>query len=194
MNVEQLKAKLEAGEITQEQYDQQVAELNNNKGIDEADSNKGLSLEEVQKMIQSEVDKVRTKYVNEKKELEKKYDDLRQKDMSKEDLLKEKETSLRDYELRLKKKELDFETVRHLEEQGLPTKLLPFLNGDDIEARKEQLASLTGLIDEFVTKKTEEKFKSQGREHQQSQGESTPDLSKMSVYDRVMYQMQNLNN
>lgn len=197
MTVEELKALLEKGEISQSEYDQKVAELQaqgsdpNDKKDDkkqDIDLEQILKSDALQKMIQSEVDKVRTKYVSEKKDLEKQLEELRQKDLSKEDLLKLKETNLRDFESKLKRKELDFDTVRLLEEKQLPTSILSFLPGDSIEERTEHLTKLTSIIDDFTTQKAESRFKSQGRDFEQGNKQSgSTDFQKMNPDEQISF-------
>ncbi|MGF9893312.1 DUF4355 domain-containing protein [Priestia megaterium] len=197
MTVEELKALLDEGKLSQEEYDQKVAELQG-QGSDPNDTKdtkkQDIDLEQIlksdalQKMIQSEVDKVRTKYVTEKKDLEKQLDELRQKDLSKEDLLKLKENNLRDFETKLKRKELDFDTVKLLEEKQLPTAILSYIPGDSIEERTEHLTKLTSIIDDFTTAKAESRFKSQSRDFQQgNQQNGSTDFKKMNPDEQIAF-------
>jgi len=152
------------------EFDQKKKEI---EGGSEKDFNieDFLNSEDFKKIIQSEVDKVRTKHTQEKKDLETQLDELRKTNMSKEDILKEKEKSLQDYEYQLKKQKLEFETVKILEEKKLPSTMSKFVSGDDIESIKESVDSLHNYINEVSSQKSEEKFKEQGREYEKGNNE-----------------------
>ena len=201
MNKEQLKALLDAGNITQEEYDTKIKELGDegdDKGGDEKKDE--FNLDELlkdpafQKVIQSEVDKVRTKYSSEKKDLEKELNELRTKNMSKEEILEEKERSLKEFEAKVKRQELDFETYKLLSEKKVDNKFFDFVKGDTVEERKESLDKLIGILDEQSSQKAEQKFKSQGREFKES-GESGDDKKweEMTIDERIAFAETNPN-
>jgi len=195
MTKEELKALLDAGTITQAEYDTKLAELENkgdNKGGDQIDLETILQNAEFQKLIQSEVDKVRTKYSTEKKDLEKELNDLRTKNMSKEDILKQKEETLKEYEARVKKQELDFETYKLLSEKKVDNKFFNFVKGDTVEERKESLEQLIAILDEQAAAKAEEKFKSQGRDFQQNnQQQGDKKWDEMTIDERIKFAEEN---
>lgn len=145
------------------------------------DINSILESPDFKKVIQAEVDRVRTKYSQEKKELEKQLQESRQKSMSKEELLAEKERTLAEFEAKVKKQSLDFETVKVLEEKKVSTKLLDFLKGDTIEERTQQLETLLSLIDAEASEKTKETFNSQGRDVKKTKDDQ-PVIKKYSEY------------
>jgi hypothetical protein len=188
MNLEELKAMLERGEITQEEFDQKVAELDD-KGSKEKDFDiqSILQSEDFQKLIQSEVDKVRTKYSQEKKDLEKKLTEARQKNMTKDELIAERERALQESEIRQQKRELDFETINLLNEKKLPPTLLNFVSGDDLDTRKSNLENLIGIMDEFTSLKAEEKFKSQSRDLGKGNPGQGKSFNEMTVDEKIAY-------
>lgn len=194
MNLEQLNAALASGEITQAEYDAKVANLNN-EGGDKGGDNKGefdlskfMENEDFKKLIQSEVDKVRTKYSTDKKNMEKELNDLRTKNMTKEEILLEKENSLKEFEAQIKKQDLDFQTYKLLSEKKVDNKFFDYVKGDTVEERKESLDRLILLLDEQAALKAEAKFKSQGRDHNDSNDDNKDKKwEDMSIDEKIKF-------
>lgn len=168
MDLEQLKAKLKAGEITKEEFDAKVKELglseDNSKEKDEKEEkeeNKSLSEEEIKKLIQSAEDRVRGEYSKKLKDIQAKYDELRNEKLSDEEKLQLKEQELEEKTRAFEKQKLDFEFTRHLASEKLPIELNNFVPGSDIEKKKENLTTLKKIIDSFVEERVKEKFSSQ---------------------------------
>ena len=110
-----------------------------------------IAEEEVQKKIQSEADKVRSKYAKELKEMQDKLKAIEDAKLTEEEKLikekAEKEKLLAEREAQLLKKELDFDSLALLAENNLDKSFLNFLTGQTIDERKEQLNVLKGHID-----------------------------------------------
>lgn len=144
---------------------------------------KPLTLEEVQKLIQSETDKVRTKYVNELKALE----------SEKEALLKEKmsEKEKADFELQKKAKEIE-ERENLLNKQTLSLKKLnllkdntslldleEFISGDNEDQLKENMQKLKTKFEVAVQKEVEKRFKENGRDVTQNNNNSLDTITSL---------------
>lgn len=180
MNLEQLKQQLEAGQITQEQYDAAVKELENNT----QQQTKSITEDDIQKMIQSATDKVRTEYSQKLKDLSTQYDTLKNEKLTDEEKLTLKEQQLAEQTRAFEQQKLDFEFVNHLSEAKLPAKLNSFIPGSDIEKKKENLTSLMEMINEFVEVKVKEKFGSQSHNPEKG-GEKKYDFGKMTIDEKI---------
>lgn len=187
MNKEELLKLLEAGTITQEEFDAKLDELENKDkdNKQELDLNNVMNSPEFQRLIQSEIDKVRTKYTNEKKDLEKRLNDERTKTMSKEEILQEKINEVERMKAEINRRELDFETIKLLEEKKIPSSFSKFISGDDLDSRKANLENLHTLVEEITAQKSEEKFKSQGRDFETGDTNQTKSWADMSLEERL---------
>lgn len=194
--MDELKQLLAEGKITQAEYDQKVAELQaqgsteGSTNTPDFDISKILESDALKKLIQSETDKVRQKYATEKKELEKKVDEYRQANMTKEEVLAEKERNIAEFEAKVKRQALDFETVKILETQKLPTSLLTHISGGSIEERTENLSALVSIMDAYAQTKLTEKFGTQNHSFVEGKGSKT-DVSKMSISEQIKYYTEN---
>lgn len=106
---------------------------------------KNLSLEEINKIIQSESDKVRTKYCNKIKVL-----------------TKEKEQSineLKSHKERLKNNELRMKAIFLLVEHQLPLEFIDFVTSENEESIYERVISLRKYIDKTIKSKMNEVFR-----------------------------------
>lgn len=200
MNLQELLKQLAAGEITQEQFDSKVEELGltedyskhkeeEEKKSKEEEEKKGLSEEEVQKMIQAAEDRIRTKYVQEKKDLEKKYDELKNQNLTAEEKLKLREDEMKEKEMAFERKELDFQTLSMLSKKKLGDEFLPFVSGSTIEERTKNLDGLLGIIDTHVETRLKKEFESQSREI--DKGNSNVDFNKMTIDEQIKYLSEN---
>lgn len=193
--MDELKQLLAEGKITQAEYDQKVAELQAQGSTEgsktpEFDINAILESDALKKLIQSETDKVRQKYAAEKKDLEKKVDEYRQANMSKEEILAEKERNLAEFADKVKRQELDFQTVKLLEEKKLPTNLLGHVHGGSLEERTNNLSALVDIMDAYAQTKLTEKFGTQNHSFVEGKGSKT-DVSKMSISEQIKYYTEN---
>lgn len=193
--MDELKQLLAEGKITQAEYDQKVAELQAQGSTEgsktpEFDINAILESDALKKLIQSETDKVRQKYAAEKKDLEKKVDEYRQANMSKEEILAEKERNLAEFADKVKRQELDFQTVKLLEEKKLPSNLLGHVHGGSLEERTQNLSALVDIMDAYAQTKLTEKFGTQNHSFVEGKGSKT-DVSKMSISEQIKYYTEN---
>lgn len=170
MNLEELKAKLNANEITQEEYDQKVKELEGNKNTDISEEMK----EYIAKLIQSETDKVRTKYT---KELTEKDDKIKKMEADLKQSLSAKD--LAEYENKQEKEKFEkeraefyaeqnkFKATQLLNKYGLIDEELSFLDlviADTVENMELRCQKLKKHIDDNVKRQVDERFKSSGRD------------------------------
>lgn len=182
MNLEELKRQLEAKEITQEEYDQKAKEFEGNKGTDISDEMK----EYIAKLIQSETDKVRTKYA---KELTEKDDKIKKMEADLKQSLSAKD--LAEYESKQEKEKFEkeraefyanknkFEGTQLLNKYGLLNEELDFLeflvSAETVEEMDLRCQKLKKHIDNNVKKQVDERFKTNGRDISGSGGASAKD-------------------
>lgn len=178
MNLEELKAKLDAKEITQEDYDAKVKELEGNKNTDISDEMKDY----IAKQIQSATDKVRTEYV---KKLTEKDDEIKRLEEEKKKGLSAKD--LAEYESKQAKEQFEkeralfladknkFEATKLINKYGLIDEELSFLDlvmADTVEEMELRCQKLKKSIDSNVKKQVDERFKTNGRDINGSGGAS----------------------
>ncbi|MGF2618490.1 DUF4355 domain-containing protein [Rossellomorea vietnamensis] len=193
MTIEQLKQMLENGEITQAEFDKKVAEITDNKDKDkekdqEIDLEKLMAdekfQEQINKMIQSSNDKIRTEYSQKLKDITDKYDTLKTEKMTDEEKLSLKQQEFEEQQRAFEKQRLNFEFVNHLSDQKLPTKLNDFVPGSDLEKKKENLEGLMAIVNEFVEVKVQEKFGSQRHDFEPG-GDKKVDFKTMSIDEKI---------
>lgn len=98
---------------------------------------------ELEKYIQSETDKVRTKYSQEKKALEEELLKYKPKDKTDaEKALEAKIKELQDKENALLQKEREYKLQETLQANNLPKELAKYLNGDDIETISKEVGAI----------------------------------------------------
>lgn len=181
MNLEELKKQLEAKEITQEEYDQKVKELEGKKNTDISDEMK----EYIAKQIQSATDKVRTEYV---KKLNEKDDEIKRLEEEKKKGLSAKE--LAEYENKQAQEQFEkeraqfladknkFEATKLLTKHNLIDENFSFLDlvmADTVEEMELRCQKLKKSIDDNVKKQVDERFKTNGRDINGSGGASVKD-------------------
>lgn len=157
-------------------------------GAESKDTAKPLTLEDVQKMIQSETDRVRGEYSKKLKDKEKQLEDLRMSTMTEEERIAEEQKQLQDNlsqrEAELKHKELTLDTIDLLKENDLPLETRNFLIGKDIESTKKNVESFKKMFSSALEEAVTERFKKSGKEHTTSSGKGTrytqEDLARMS--------------
>lgn len=149
--------------------------------------------EELAKLIQSETDKVRTKYSTEMKKLQDQLTQLQLQSMNStqkaEFELKQKTDELAKKEAELNKKMLDLDTKELISSKGLKPELAVLLTADTIEGRKAQLEVLVKTMNLEVK---EEIIKKIGNEPGSSNVKNDTkgyDWNKMSYAEKVeLYQ------
>ncbi len=189
MTIEQLKQKLADGELTQEQYQAELKNLLENESItqeehdaatnydggDGGDGNRsnpdeggngGLTQEQVEKMIQSATDKIRTEKSQELKEKQKEIDELKKEKMTEEQRAeyerKQWEQEKAEKEKELQQREVALHTVDKLQEKQIPLKFKDFLAGESVEKTDENIESFGKVFQEELSKAVDERFKQQG--------------------------------
>lgn len=151
--------------------------------------------EELAKLIQSETDKVRTKYSTEMKKLQDQLTQLQLQNMNStqkaEFELKQKTDELAKKEAELNKKMLDLDTKELVSSKGLKPELAILLTADTIEGRKAQLEVLVKTMNLEVK---EEIIKKVGQDDPQQSNVKNDeakgyDWNKMSYAEKVeLYQ------
>lgn len=121
--------------------------MENTEVKETVEQTKTYTKEDVEKIIQSESDKVRTKYNKQIKALEEELQTLRPITPSKEEIaLKERIEALNKKEKALNKKELEFRVMENLENKGLNKQLVKYLNiqgaDEDLETYLEEFAEV----------------------------------------------------
>ena len=98
---------------------------------------------ELEKYVQGEGDKIRTKYSTEKKALEDELLKYKPKNKSEQELELEKKTKeLQDKENALLQKEREYKLQETLANNNLPKELAKYLNGDDVETIGKEIGSI----------------------------------------------------
>lgn len=127
-----------------------------------------LTLEQVQKMIQSETDKVRTEYSKKLKALEREKEELEKAKMTEEEKakyeLEKYQKELAEKEKAIALKELTIITGDLLKENGLPFEFRDFLIGTDEEDTKLKISLFKKEWDKAIKAEVEDRFKASGRE------------------------------
>lgn len=129
---------------------------------------KPLTIEDVQKMIQSETDKVRTEYSKKLKDKDKELESIKVEKMTEEEKkAHEIEMTLQE-NAKLKADLLKASTVSKLASVTLPFEFAEFINGSNEEEVTVQVNNLKLLFDKAVTEKAKEVFNGKGTEHKQT--------------------------
>lgn len=124
---------------------------------------------DVEKLIQSATDRVRTEYSKQFKEQQKVIDELRQSTMTEAQIRKLKETQLGEREAMLQKKELELLAVDVLKENDLPLNLREFVVGKDADETKARATALKNEFQKAVEAAVQERFKQSGRDPKKSE-------------------------
>ena len=183
MNIEKLKALLEAGSITQEEFDAMVEALGVTDPAPTADPDPApaadpepapaFDMETIEKIVQSRVDKLMAPERKKSAETEKKYKAL-QKQLMTADEIKQAEIAEREQALAAREKELQDRLNREyaqkaLREAGLDDgsenafALVDFVMGEDEAAIDEKVKSFKELFNKAVKTEVDKRFKENGR-------------------------------
>ncbi len=133
-----------------------------------------LTKEEVEKMIQSATDKVRTEYSKKLKDKDKELEDAKKSKMTEQEKaeyeLNKLKESLSQKERDLLTKELTLETIDLLKENELPLEAKDFLMGQDSESTKKNVEAFKSMFNSAVEAIVNERFKSSGKNHESGDG------------------------
>ena len=134
---------------------------------DKQDQDKPLTMEDVQRMFQSETDKVRTEYSRKLKEAQAELERLKAEKMTEEEKAKYEQEKLQkelqEKEQALLQRELNLLAVDLLTEAKMPLEFKEFVVGVDEEATKAKVATLKKLWTDALEKAVQERFKEKGR-------------------------------
>lgn len=144
-------------------------EDNGTKVEDTKQDEKPLTLADVQKMIQSETDKVRGEYSKKLKDKEKELEDIRVSSMSEEekkaDEIKKAKDALDKERAELTLAKLTLETVDLLKANNLPLDAKDFLIGKDSDSTKANIEAFKTMFASALESAVQERFKQTGKEH-----------------------------
>ena len=182
MNLEELKALLESGKITQEQYDAMLKALGLEEGKTDPPTDPPADDAEklMEKKIQSAVDRAVHKYANENKGLKEELEKLRKEKLTAAELKaledEEKEKNLADREAAVKAAENKLYAVKAIKKAGLDDgsetalDILALVNAGDTESIDTNIKALKALVDKLVKAEVEKTFKGNGRQPEKGAG------------------------
>lgn len=181
MNLEKLKALLESGAITQEEYDtmaKAIAEPTEPEPTEPEPTEpepaaESITMEQIERIVQSRVDKLMAPERKKHAETEKKYKSLQQQLMTAEEV-KQAEFAEKEEALAAREKELQDRLNREyaqkaLREAGLDDgsetafALVDFVIGEDETVIDEKVKSFKELFNKAVKTEVDKRFKEAGR-------------------------------
>lgn len=123
----------------------------------------------IDKLIQSQTDRIRTEYSKKSKDLQDTIEQLKNQGMTKEQLKEQAEQKLAEKEAAFAKEKATFYATQQLLDAKLDKRLLPFVAataGDDEETRNAQtdanIAEITAVINDLVKAEVQAKFQEAG--------------------------------
>lgn len=153
------------------------------KGQTEAKEEKVLTEKDIQKIVQSETDKVRTEYSTRLKELEKQKAELEKEKMSEEEKrqfdLDQMAKQLEAKELEIQNRELTIKTVDLLKDNNLPLEFREFVIGTDEKQTVARVEKFGQLWTEALGDAVSKRFKDGGRKVEQ--GEKAKELNPFEI-------------
>lgn len=166
---------------------------------DDNSEEKPLTKEDIQKMIQSETDRVRTEYSKKVKALEQEKEELEKEKMTEEEKakfeLEKREKELADREKEILKRDLTIRTVDLLKENELPLDFREFVTGKDEDSTNERVDTFKKLWDEEIKKAIDDIYKSNGRKVKKATGDNEitkEQFDKMSYTEKVELYNENI--
>lgn len=149
----------------------------------ESKEQNAFSMDDIRKLIQSEVDKVRTKYSNEKSILQKELDNLKREKLTEDERrqleLEDKERAIAEREQSLLDKENRLYTIKAIKAAGLDDgsdkalELVDFIISDSQEKIDERVKVFSEILNKFVSAKVDSTFKVNGRVPNGTNGHSS---------------------
>ncbi len=138
------------------------------------DDKTSLTMEDVQRMIQSETDKVRTEYSKKLKEAQAEAEKLAKEKMTEEEKAEFERQKLQkelvEKEQALLERELNLKAIDLLTEAKMPLAFKDFVIGQDEETTKAKVATLKNLWNTAIEQAVKEKFKEKGRNPHDTSG------------------------
>lgn len=184
MTLEELKALLASGAITQAQFEALCKQFgfdvpdDKGEGAEPDDKKKGEGAEpddtaKLEKMIQQAVDRATNKLGNDNKTLREQLEKLKKEKLTAEELQKleaeEKEKDLAEREAAIKAAENKLYAVKAIKKAGLDDgsetalDILSLVNGNDETTIDANIKALKDLVDKLVKAEVEKTFKGAGR-------------------------------
>ena len=179
MNIEKLKALLESGAITQEEYDVMAANIANADPAKDPEPEKDpepIDYDKLERIIQSKVDQATAKLGKEKADLKKQLDRERKARMTDEELkqleIEEREKTIAEREKAMQDKENRLYAIKSIKEAGLDDgsdtslSLVDFVMGEDeteIDSKVQAFKELfKKAVDKAVDAEVKKRFKDGG--------------------------------
>lgn len=158
-----------------------------------------ITIDMVQKMIQSETDKVRTEYVKKLKQKEQEIEDVKKSSMSEterldyenktlQEQLDERERTLKEREQAFARTELELKSLELLEQHSLPHEAKQFLVGTDEVVTKSNILAFKVMFDSAIENAIKERIKGTTKEHRESFSSSAvtkDNFEKMKYSERI---------
>ena len=168
MTLEQLKKMLEEGKITQEVFD----ELSKGLGEGEGGDKGGKEDEELEKKIQSMIDRATNKLGNENKTLKEQLEKMKKEKMTDDERkqfdLAEKEKEIQKREAELKAQENRMYAIKAIKKAGLDDgsdaalELVDFVVADDEAGIDNRVKTFGDLVKKMVQAEVDKTFKNNG--------------------------------
>lgn len=210
MNLEELKALLENGSITQAQYDAMVKQLgleepkdpepNKDPKDPEPKGDPDAADKLLEKKIQQAVDRATNKLGNDNKALREELDKLRKEKLTDKELKEledaEKAKELAEREAAVKAAENKLYAVTAIKKAGLDDgsetalEILDLVNGSDTATIDTNIKALKALVDKLVKAEVEKTFKDNGRNPQKGAGNAGGDNPYMAGSFNLTKQME----
>lgn len=181
MTLEELKALLESGAITQAQYDAMVEQL----GLKEEPPAEPPAQPDIEKIVQQAVDRATNKLGNDNKQLREELEKIRKEKLTAEELAKleaeEREKDLADREAAVKAAENKVYAMAAIKKAGLDDgseaalEILALVNAKEQADIDTNVKALKALVDKLVKAQVDETFKKNGRNPDKGGGEPTND-------------------
>ncbi|WP_342551046.1 DUF4355 domain-containing protein [Lysinibacillus sp. FSL M8-0216] len=134
---------------------------------EQQEETKTLTMEDVQKLIQSETDKIRTEYSKKLKDKDEELEKFKIDKMSEEELKAHEIEQIKLENEALKQEKLGFFVQSELVKQSIALEATELIIGNDEEDIVKKVTVLKQIIDNAVTVKASELYREKGTEHKQ---------------------------
>lgn len=140
-------------------------------------------LQGVQKVLQSETDKVRTDYTKKVKSLEEELATLKPDEKTEEEkALEQRLKALEDKEKEIAKKEMEFKISETLQNNGLPKQLAKYLNTQGAEDLESYLGEVKEILNNHIL---DGSFKPEKHNKNSNTGITKEQFNKMTYAERA---------
>lgn len=181
MTIEQLKELLNDGKITKEQFEAMAKALDPNytpesdeNGTEQNENSAGSNnTPDIEKIVQTAVDRATNKLGNENKKLREQLDNLKKSKLTDEEIkqleLKTKEDEIAEREKALAEKENRLYAIKAIKTAGLDDgsdkslELVDFVLSDNTEDIDAKIKTFSELMKKFVQSEVDKTFKENGR-------------------------------